>query len=147
MNDESSTAEITSSEEIIWSEKASMLDFIVNPFHWIFTIFTLGLYFVLVYLSRLYTRYTLTSERLKVTSGLLAKNVDEVELFRVQDSKVHQSFLDRLVGLGTISVQSADKTGTIVMRKIPKAQERRETLRTLSNKARDERGVRTVMME
>jgi len=39
------------SEEIeIWSEKASMLDFIVNPMQWIFTICTLGIYFLIVYL-------------------------------------------------------------------------------------------------
>ena len=134
-------------EEVVWSEKASMLDFWVNPFHWVFTFFTFGLYFVLVYLTRLYTRYTLTNERLKVTSGLLAKRVDEVELFRVKDTKVYQSFLDRLVGLGTVTVQSADQTGEMVLKKLPKAIARREELRTLSNKARDIRGVRSVMME
>jgi uncharacterized membrane protein YdbT with pleckstrin-like domain len=108
---------------------------------------TFGVYFVFVWLTRLYTRYTLTNERLKVTSGLLAKHVDEVELFRVKDTKVYQSILDRLVGLGTVTVQSADATGEMVLKKLPMAIARREELRTLSNKARDMRGVRTVMME
>ena len=134
-------------EEVVWSETASMRDFWVNPFHWFFTLITFGLYFALVWLTRLYTRYTLTNERLKVTSGLLAKHVDEVELFRVKDTKVYQSILDRLVGLGTITVQSADLTGELVLKKLPQAVTRREELRTLSNKARDKRGVRTVMME
>lgn len=134
-------------EEVVWSERASMRDFWVNPFHWFFTASTLGIYFALVWLVRLYTRYTLTNERLKVTSGLLSKRVDEVELFRVKDTKVYQSILDRLVGLGTITVQSADKTGELVLRKLPKAVTRREELRTLSNRARDIRGVRSVMME
>ena len=137
----------TGPEEVVWSEKASMRDFWVNPSHWFFTCITGGVYFALVWLVRLYTRYTLTNERLKITSGLLSKRVDEVELFRVKDTKVYQSFLDRLVGLGTITVQSADQTGELVLRKLPKAVIRREELRTLSNKARDVRGVRSVMME
>jgi uncharacterized membrane protein YdbT with pleckstrin-like domain len=134
-------------EYVVWSEKASMRDFWVNPFHWFFTLITFGVYFVFVWLTRLYTRYTLTNERLKVTSGLLAEHVDEVELFRVKDTKVYQSILDRLVGLGTVTVQSADATGEMVLKKLPMAIARREELRTLSNKARDMRGVRTVMME
>jgi len=97
------------SEEIeIWPEKASMLDFFVNPIQWIYTICTLGIYFLIVYLSRLNTRYTLTDERLKITSGLLTKKVDEIELFRIKDTKVTQTFLNRLVGIGTISVISSD---------------------------------------
>ena len=100
-------------EKEIWSEKASMLDFAVNPWQWFLTIFTLGLYFIIVYLSRLSTRYTLTNERLKVTKGLLSKSVDEIELFRIKDTKVHQSFLNRLVGIGHIDVTSSDETGMI----------------------------------
>ena len=134
-------------EKEIWSEKASMLDFIVNPFQWLFTIITCFVYFILVYLSRLSTRYTLTNERLKVTEGLLSKSVDEIELFRIKDTKVRQSFLNRIVGIGHIDVISSDRTGTIRLKHLPKAPERREEIRRLSNEAREKKGVRTIVNE
>ena len=134
-------------ENEIWSEKASMLDFAVNPWHWIFTVGTVGVYFVLVYLIRLSTRYTLTNERLKVTKGLLSKSVDEIELFRIKDTKVHQSFLNRLVGIGHIDVTSSDNTGMIRINNLPKATDRREEIRRLSNEAREKKGVRTIVNE
>jgi uncharacterized membrane protein YdbT with pleckstrin-like domain len=134
------------SEEIeIWSEKASMLDFIVNPMQWIFTICTLGIYFLIVYLSRLNTRYTLTDERLKITSGLLTKKVDEIELFRIKDTKVTQTFLNRLVGIGTISVISSDETENVIISYLPNSINRREEIRDYSNKSREKKGVRTIV--
>ena len=134
------------SEEIeIWSEKASMLDFIVNPMHWIFTICTLGIYFLIVYLSRLNTRYTLTDERLKITSGLLTKKIDEIELFRIKDTKVTQTFLERLVGIGTISVISSDETENVIISYLPNSINRREEIRDYSNKSREKKGIRTIV--
>ena len=129
----------------IWSEKASMLDFIVNPMQWIFTICTLGIYFLIVYLSRLNTRYTLTDERLKITSGLLTKKVDEIELFRIKDTKVTQTFLNRLVGIGTISVISSDETENVIISYLPNSINRREEIRDYSNKSREKKGVRTIV--
>ena len=134
------------SEEIeIWSEKASMLDFFVNPIQWIYTICTLGIYFLIVYLSRLNTRYTLTDERLKITSGLLTKKVDEIELFRIKDTKVTQTFLNRLVGIGTISVISSDETENVIISYLPNSINRREEIRDYSNKSREKKGVRTIV--
>ena len=134
-------------EKEIWSEKASMLDFAVNPWQWFLTIFTLGLYFIIVYLSRLSTRYTMTNERLKVTKGLLSKSVDEIELFRIKDTKVSQSFLNRIVGIGDIDITSSDETGMISLKNLPKAPDRREEIRRLSNEAREKKGVRTIVNE
>ena len=134
------------SEEIeIWSEKASMLDFCVNPMQWIYTICTLGIYFLIVYLSRLNTRYTLTDERLKITSGLLTKKVDEIELFRIKDTKVTQTFLNRLVGIGTISVISSDETENVIISYLPNSINRREEIRDYSNKSREKKGIRTIV--
>lgn len=136
-----------SEEKEIWSEKASMLDFAVNPVKWILTIGTLGIWFFVTYLSRLSTRYTLTEERLIVTKGLLSKSVDEVELFRVKDAKVSQSFLERLVGIGKIEVKSSDDTGTLLITNIPKAVERRESIRKYYIESRQKKGIATVVHE
>jgi len=134
-------------EEEIWSDKASMLDFLVNPILWLLTLLTCGIYFNIVSVSRLHTRYTLTTERLKVTKGFLSKSVVEIELFRVKDTKVEQSFLNRLVGIGHIDVISSDQTGRIKLTNLPKALQRREEIRRLSNEARERKGIRTIVNE
>lgn len=56
------------------------------------------------------TRYRLTTQRLFVQSGLVAKHLEEVELFRVKDVTLTQSVLQRLLGTGTVVVLSTDDT-------------------------------------
>ena len=136
-----------SEEKEIWSEKASMLDFLVSPLQWFLTLCSCGFYFVLVFLARLNTRYTLTNERLIVTKGLLSKSIDEIELFRVKDTKVEQTFLNRLVGIGHVGVSSSDKTGFAKLNYLANAQSRREDIRRYANEARQQKGVRTIVNE
>jgi uncharacterized membrane protein YdbT with pleckstrin-like domain len=107
----------------------------------------MGLYFLIVYLTRLYTRYTLTDERLIIESGILSKNIDEIELFRIKDTKLSQGLFQRFVGLGDIKVTSTDETADLTMTCLPNAKEKREQLRTLSNEARTKKGVRTLVHE
>ena len=54
--------------------------------------------------------YRLTTERLFVRRGWLAKHVNELELYRVKDVVVDQAGLQRLLGYGTITVLAADDT-------------------------------------
>ena len=56
------------------------------------------------------TVYELTSERLKLRSGVLNKHLDEVELYRVRDYKLEQPFFQRLFGLGNIVLQTSDRS-------------------------------------
>lgn len=55
-------------------------------------------------------RYELTTQRLFVERGILSRTRDQTELIRVDDVRVHKSFLDRIVGAGTIEVMSTDAT-------------------------------------
>ncbi len=134
-------------EETIWTERASMRDFLVYPHHWALTIVTLGIYAIVVWLIRLSRRYTLTSERLVVSTGLLSKSLDEVELYRVQDTRSHQNLLERLVDIGRIEVITTDLTGNITIDKVPDPHGKREALRRQVNAARERRGVRTMITE
>lgn len=52
--------------------------------------------------------YTLTTERIFVRRGLLAKRIEEVELFRVKDVKMAQTALQRILGYGDVTVYSSD---------------------------------------
>ena len=91
------------------------------------------------------TTYALTSQRLRITSGILSKKVDELELFRVRDYTMEQPFLLRLVGLGNLTLITSDATTpTLVMRAIPGIESVREKLRTAVQTERDRKRVRQM---
>ena len=67
-----------------------------------------GLVALIAHLKTTTTKYHLTSERLRITTGLFSTATEEVELRRVRDSSVSKPFLLRLLGLGNVHVVSAD---------------------------------------
>lgn len=76
----------------------------------------LGMVFILLaVLSRKYCTYTLSTMRVKSTSGIIARSVHEVLLRDIRSVSMSQSISDRLFGLGKIEVGSAG-TGGIEIR-------------------------------
>jgi uncharacterized membrane protein YdbT with pleckstrin-like domain len=138
---------VISQEEIIWTERAGMKDFFVNPILWFKTLFTLGIYLFYCYVVRIYDRYTLTNERLIKESGIFSKSTDEIELFRIKDTKVKSTFFQRLVGYGDIQIISTDITDNFLIENIPDAMSKREKIRALSNLSRESKGIRTIVNE
>lgn len=132
-------------ETFIFKVTGSLGDVKYNPFYWILTIATAGLFLVGLYFVRIFNRYTLTNQRLIIESGIFTNREDEVELIRVVDSKVYQSFTDRLADMGTIEINSTDLTGTVYMRKIPNCLMVRDMLRQAYSVAREAKG--TMMIE
>ena len=132
-------------EKTIWTETASMKDFYVTPKLWLFSLLSLGIYTLVIYFIRLYTRYTLTNQRLIVESGLLVKRIEEIELFRIKDTKFNQGFFQRLVDMGDIAVFSSDRSGNFVLQHMPNAGEKREQIRAMANQSREENGIRTII--
>lgn len=91
--------------------------------------------------------YVVTTQRVRVISGIFSKDIQEIELFRVKDTMVHQSFLLRLLGLGTITVISGDERHPrLVLSGVPRAVELRERLRSEVMALRQRFGVREVDM-
>ncbi len=91
------------------------------------------------------TTYELTSQRLRIRSGILSKKTDEMELFRVRDYTMEQPFLLRLVGLGNMTLITSDATTpTLAMRAIPGIEVVREKLRTAVQNERDRKRVRQM---
>lgn len=90
-------------------------------------------------------RYEVTTQRLRITSGILARRVEEVELYRVKDTALLQPFFLRLFKLAHVVVFTSDRTTpTIIIRAVPKARELRERIRTCAEKRRDTKRVREV---
>jgi len=101
------------------------------------------------WLENLASRYELTEERLIIRRGLIAKSLDEIELYRIKDVRINYSLINQIAGIGTIGIASSDETtraGDLIIRDVERAQARREEIRRLVDIARQKRRVREVDM-
>ena len=57
-----------------------------------------------------FTVYTLKEDSLQVKTGFVLQQFDEIKLYRIRDFTVTKSFIQRIFGLGTIHICSADST-------------------------------------
>jgi membrane protein YdbS with pleckstrin-like domain len=55
-------------------------------------------------------RYRISNYRIDFERGLLGKKIDTMELWHVDDIKFEQTFFNRLMGVGRITVMSDDQT-------------------------------------
>ncbi|MBZ0171430.1 MAG: PH domain-containing protein [Phycisphaerales bacterium] len=115
---------------------------------WLFLISAVPLaFYAYRYLKIATTRYTLTTERLRWQWGILSRQTEEVELYRVRDTGFVQPLIQRVVGLGTIEVTSTDeRTPQIVLPAIKNAAQVREHFRETTERMRQARGVRDIDM-
>lgn len=91
------------------------------------------------------TRWTLTNLRLRLSSGILNKTLDDLELYRVKDITLNQPLLQRLVGLGTVVMVTSDaSTPTLVLPGIPDSLAVMDKIRHEVDRVRRERGVREL---
>jgi uncharacterized membrane protein YdbT with pleckstrin-like domain len=94
------------------------------------------------------TQYELTSQRLRMRTGVLNKHLDELELYRVRDYKLEQPFHLRLFALANIVLQTSDRSSReVVLRAVSRGESIREEMRTYVEEARMRRGVREVDVE
>ena len=87
------------------------------------------------------TRFELTTQRLIVSKGILNRSLDEIELYRVRDVKLNKGILQRIVGLGSVTVGSSDGTGTLVMHSIRNSTRVREAVREASEESKRARNM------
>jgi uncharacterized membrane protein YdbT with pleckstrin-like domain len=59
------------------------------------------------FLMRMATSYTITTERLHIRRGVLAKRVQQTSIDRVQNVNTEQSFLDRILRVGKVDFDTA----------------------------------------
>ena len=117
----------------------------------------LGLFFWLViplfvilwkWLVIKYTKYELTTERLRLRHGVLNKVTDDLELYRVRDYKLEQPFFLRLFSLGNVVLKTSDRSHPVVVIKaIKDGEAMRELLRKYVEENRVRKQVREVDFE
>lgn len=76
------------------------------------------------YISVVSTRYVLTSEEVYQKTGLLNRNVAQIRLDRVQNTTCSQSFTERLLSYGDITIYTAGSdTMDITLTDVPNPQQ------------------------
>ncbi|MGH0034180.1 MAG: PH domain-containing protein [Myxococcota bacterium] len=91
------------------------------------------------------TKYTLTNERLQVASGVLSKRIDEVELYRVKDSRLEMPLHLRPFGRAHVVLMTSDRSHPeLRLRAIAGAEMLRDQIRGLVEKRREAKGVREL---
>lgn len=61
--------------------------------------------------------YTITDERIRITTGVLGKARENIELVRIQDIDYKQTMSERMINIGDISVLSHDRSDPRVVLK------------------------------
>ncbi len=131
----------------VWMSRA---EWVHGAMHWAFVA---PLLLVLLWLAYQWvrvktTRYELTTQRLRLRQGILAKTTEELELYRVRDWTLAEPLLYRILRLGTITLITTDQTTpTITLPALPHAHEVREQLRENVEIMRTKKKVREIDFE
>jgi hypothetical protein len=87
-------------------------------------------------------RYTITSERVKVTKGIIGREIENFELIRIQDLDISQKLSERLFGLGDLIIRGHDTSHSeLVLRNIREPEKVYELLRRAWLDARNNYGL------
>jgi|SRR5699024_10122588 len=132
-------------ENIIWEGKASWKS-AIGVLDIILTLITGGLWIIvpaikIFKLNKL--KYKVTTQRIIIKEGLASTSSTEIELYRVKDLSVTQTFMQKILNIGDITIQSAGIQNTnLKMKAIPNAYELREQIRASVHTTRKDNNIR-----
>ena len=90
-----------------------------------------------------FTRYALSHDRLFLSVGFFSVKDDDILLYRIRDISVKRTLWQRLFGVGTVTVQSSDKTHpTLELKNVKDPMRVRETLHDLVEEMKQKRRMR-----
>ncbi len=103
-----------------------------------------GLGLTLAY-QRLSLRYRLTTYRFFHERGLLSRVTDRIEVIDIDDVTIHQGLIERILGVGTILIQSSDRTHSEL--RLPGIDNVKKVADLIDNTRRAERQRRGIHIE
>ncbi len=93
-------------------------------------------------------RYTITTERLRITSGVFNRKTEEVEFYRVNDYAITEPLRLRIFGLGNVVLHTADDSSpTVVIEGVRASHALRDEIRKHVEACRDKKRVRVSELE
>ena len=96
----------------------------------------LALFIAIRHIRRRMTLITITTDRLRYESGLFSKTTHVVELVKVQDVRIDQTFAQRIFNIGDISIETAGGSSRIDLTSIDNPQDAAEHILKLAQAAR-----------
>ncbi|MGN9807962.1 PH domain-containing protein [Micromonospora sp. BQ11] len=66
------------------------------------------------------THYLFTNERVLLQEGLFSRDRRDIPLTRINDHAMRQGFVERLLGCGTLTIESAGERGQSVLHDVPR---------------------------
>ncbi len=81
------------------------------------------------------TLFVITSKRVVVRTGILSRTGRDIPLNRINDVTFTHNLLERLLGCGTLMVESAGERGQVELREVPKVETTQRTLYELVQQA------------
>ncbi|HHT87400.1 MAG TPA: PH domain-containing protein [Clostridiales bacterium] len=96
-----------------------------------------------------YTKYTISEEKLTITSGFLSITEDDTFMYKIQDVRLTRSLMERLFKLGTITCYTGDTTHPkLVLEHIKRSKVIKDFIMNASEEARRKRrALRAQQME
>jgi uncharacterized membrane protein YdbT with pleckstrin-like domain len=95
-----------------------------------------------------FTRYSVSTQRIIITTGVFTRKTEEFELYRVKDYSIESPFFLRLVRRANIIMNTSDKSmQTFTLKAVPSAEQLRNDIRASVEVLRDTKRVREVDYE
>lgn len=83
------------------------------------------------------THYVFTNERIITRVGVMSRNGRDIPLARVNDVSFSHNVVERMLGCGTLTIESAGERGQIVLANLPKVEQIQSVLYELVEADRD----------
>lgn len=113
---------------------------------WLIIVLTAGIAAIAYWINSRSTRYTITTQRIRIERGLLNKTKDSVELFRLEHFDIHKPLGMRMLGHCVLNLRSTDEhVPKVMLRAIPDLEQLADTLRECSLRERTRRRVTTLV--
>lgn len=80
------------------------------------------------------TRAVIAGDRLRYESGLASKATRNIQLSKIQDVRIDQSVMQRMWGVGNVSIETAGETSRLTIPNVDEPQSVADTIMTAAQK-------------
>jgi len=107
--------------------------------------FLAPLYGFYLWMCIYFHRYTVTTERLSEAKGILSRNTEELELYRVKDIRLYEPFYLRVFGCSDVILTTSDRNSPVsTIHGIRNGRELLDAIRHNVEMMRARKGVREI---
>jgi hypothetical protein len=119
----------------------------VGKYAWVFYGFAaLAFWGIVRSIVRYFNSYfVITTQRVRIRSGLLSQSVSQIELFRLKDVALQKSLWGRICNYGHLLLISSDRLmGEAILKGLPEAERQLEAIRFAAQRARAQSGMVSI---